>query len=299
MSWVILSIFASLAQSIRTALQKNLKTKLSTISITWIRFAFGVPFAVIYFLILTHLIKETPILNSGFFINCFAASISQIMATLLLISLFSYKNFAVGTTYAKTETVQTAILGMIFFGEYLSNLGILAIILGIFGIFMISISEEKINLKLILKSITKKHAVIGILSGTFFSFSALFIKNASVSLESGNILIKAATTLLVMTIIQTSILGFYLYKKEKEQLKKIKANYKQAFLIGLTSILGSIGWFSAFTMTNVAYVKTVGQIELIFSLLISRKIFKEKQRALELCGIIVVITSIILLILGN
>ena len=42
---------------------------------------------------------------------------AQIVATFLLIHLFSYRNFAVGTTYSKTETVQTAVFGILILGD--------------------------------------------------------------------------------------------------------------------------------------------------------------------------------------
>ena len=297
MTWVVITIFAALMQTIRTASQKNLKEELSTTAITWVRFSFGIPFAILYFVVLSYFITDKPSLNNFFLLNCFIASIAQIIGTFLLISLFSHKNFAVGTTYTKTETMQTAILGVVFFGEYLSLLGILSIMIGIVGIFMISTIEEQVNLKFMLKSILKKYAIMGILSGSFFSLAGLFIKNAITSLESNNIIINASFTLLVIKIIQTFILGLYIYAKEKEQFKKIKQNYKPSLLIGLSSVLGSIGWFTAFSMVNVAYVKVVGQIELIFSLFTSYKIFREKLQIIELCGISLVIASMILLIL--
>ena len=74
-------------------------------------------------------------------------------------------------------------------------------------------------------------------------------------------------------------------------------NLKIMSLIGLTSIIGSIGWFTAFTLTNVAYVKTVGQIELLFSILITHKIFKEKFNRMEIIGGLLVIFSILILVM--
>lgn len=296
MSWIIISILAALAQTVRTSLQKQLKSSLSNAGITWVRFGFGLPFAVIYFLILNHLGLEMPDINQPFIINSFLASICQIIGTFLLVSLFSYKNFAVSTLYAKTEVIQTAIIGIIFFGEYLSIFGILAIMLGVFGIFIISLAEGKISFKMLLKSLSHKTAIIGILSGTFFSLSALFIKNSSYHLGLETPVISSSTTLLTMTIMQTIILGIYLLSKERDQFSKMHKNLKIISLIGLTSIVGSIGWFTAFALTNVAYVKIVGQIELLFSILITHKIFKEKFNRMEIIGGLLVIFSILILV---
>ena len=52
--------------------------------------------------------------------------------------------------------------------------------------------------------------------------------------------------------------------------------------------LGIIFWFTAFTLQNAAYVKAVGQIELIFSLLISTLFFKDHINAREVLGMLLI-----------
>ena len=41
---------------------------------------------------------------------------AQIAATLLLLHLFTLRNFAVGNTFAKTETVQSILFGLVLLG---------------------------------------------------------------------------------------------------------------------------------------------------------------------------------------
>ena len=66
--------------------------------------------------------------------------------------------------------------------------------------------------------------------------------------------------------------------------------------IGSLSGLGSFLWFVAFNLSFIAYVKTLGQLEFLLSLLMSAYYFKEKIYKYELIGmIIVVIGNIILL----
>jgi len=67
--------------------------------------------------------------------------------------------------------------------------------------------------------------------------------------------------------------------------------------LGLTGMLGSIFWFTAFTLQNAAYVFAVGQIEVIFSLAASYLFFKEKMATRELVGIFFLSGSILGLIL--
>jgi drug/metabolite transporter (DMT)-like permease len=70
-----------------------------------------------------------------------------------------------------------------------------------------------------------------------------------------------------------------------------------AVWVGLTSMAGSMGWFTAFTLQTAAYVQAVGQIELVFSLLASVLFFKETVTLRELIGIGFLAVSILTFIL--
>ena len=63
-------------------------------------------------------------------------------------------------------------------------------------------------------------------------------------------------------------------------------------------MLGSAGWFTAMTLENAAYVRAVGQIELVFTFIASYFFFRERSNTLELAGILLIVTGIIILLLG-
>ena len=56
-------------------------------------------------------------------------------------------------------------------------------------------------------------------------------------------------------------------------------------------------WPTAFTLQNVAYVKAVGQVELIFSLAASILFFNEKFTRREAVGIALISASVLSLVL--
>jgi drug/metabolite transporter (DMT)-like permease len=293
--WITACIFAAFFQTIRTGLQKHLKQHLSTDSINWVRYAFGLPFAGLYLWTLLQYGYSIPEINDTFLLYCIGGGIAQIIGTHLLISLFSHRNFAVGTTYAKTEALQTALLGIILFGEFLSIGGTIAIILGVLGVVIISLSESHTKPISVFKKLTHKTALIGIGAGLGFSLSGLFIRQATLILD-GSAIISAALTLVTMIAIQIVILGAWVVYSNRNAFRQILQHLKPSILVGLTSTLGSIGWFTAFALTNAAYVKTVGQIELIFALLLSHKIFKETINRSEVAGMSLVVGSILLLV---
>ena len=67
-------------------------------------------------------------------------SLAQIIATALLVYIFSFRNFAVGTTFSKTETIQTAVFGMVVLGETISLPATFAILISLVGVMMISVT---------------------------------------------------------------------------------------------------------------------------------------------------------------
>ena len=71
---------------------------------------------------------------------------------------------------------------------------------------------------------------------------------------------------------------------------------RTGLLVGLTSLAGSFCWFWAFSLQGAAYVRAVGQVELIFSLAASTLVFREPISRRELAGIAILSASIVLLV---
>jgi drug/metabolite transporter (DMT)-like permease len=116
--WIALTLFAVSMQSVRTAGQRQLTRHLDAVGASMVRFVFGLPFALAYLVIimLWH-DASLPSLNQDFIVFTVIAALMQIIATVLLVYLFTLRNFAVGTTYARIEAVLTAFIGSVFFGE--------------------------------------------------------------------------------------------------------------------------------------------------------------------------------------
>jgi drug/metabolite transporter (DMT)-like permease len=69
-------------------------------------------------------------------------------------------------------------------------------------------------------------------------------------------------------------------------------------LVGVASMLGSVGWFTAMTMQNAAYVRALGQVELIFTFLTSVLIFRERIAKAEIGGTLLIIGGVLILLLA-
>src|SRR4029077_10231071 len=88
------------------------------------RFAFGSPLVIVYIIALHGLAGLAwPTPNLRFVAWGAVGGVSQIFATSCLIYLFSFRNFAVGVAYSKTEVIQAAIFGLLFLDERLTVWG--------------------------------------------------------------------------------------------------------------------------------------------------------------------------------
>ena len=61
----------------------------------------------------------------------------------------------------------------------------------------------------------------------------------------------------------------------------------------------SVCWFTAFTLQNGAYVRALGQIELIFTFIASVFFFRESTSRVEIAGILLVAAGIVMLIFAR
>jgi drug/metabolite transporter (DMT)-like permease len=291
-AWIAFTVLAAVMQAVRTAGQKQISSTVSPMGATLIRYVFGLPFAIAYLLFISQFtalaLFSDALVNARFIIYGLMAGVAQIIATVLLVKCFSFRNFTVGTSFAKTEAIQTAVFGMLLFGSSLSPLGWLAVAVGVLGIFIVSIPTKSGHWE-------PMNVVLGTLSGTAFALTSLWLREASLSLELPA-LKSAALTLVFMISAQSILCIAYIAVREKEQFVAIRKRIRLAWFVGLTSALGSVGWFTAMTLQNPALVKSLGQIEFIFTLLLTTFFFKEKVTRRELAGVLAIVASVLLIL---
>lgn len=293
-SWIFWSLLAAAMQSIRTAGQKYLTADVSPLGATLVRYLFGLPFIAIYLgWLMSTRGYELPLMNTTFLIYGIAAGFLQIIATVLLIRLFALRNFAVGSCYIRTEVLITAMLGFTFFAEVVSLLGWLAILTCVVGLVTITVAKTGT-----VSDLWNRSALYGLGAGVAFSLTSLLIRQASLSFGLDDAMFTAALTLGYMIVVQMLMcLGMLAYVNAGEILIVFK-RWRPSLFIGLTSVLGSAGWFTAFTLERAAYVKTLGQVEFLLTLAISIFYFKERPGRMELVGMVMLVAGVVLLLLS-
>ncbi|MEP3345711.1 MAG: DMT family transporter [Litoreibacter sp.] len=290
--WIYVSVFAAFMQNLRFMLQKHLKsTKLSTGGATFSRFLFSSPLVAIgIWAYLTATQTTFPSLSGTFWAYAMTGGVAQILATACVVALFAERNFAVGIVFKKTEVMLTALIGLLVLGEGISRLGVIAIVIGFAGVLLLS-EPPKGGARFL-----NKAAGFGLGSGLLFGVSAVGYRGAALQIDNPDVFVRAGVTLAMVTAYQTLIMAIWLAWRDKGEISRVVATWRVSSLVGVTSMLGSFGWFVAFALQTAAYVKAVGQVELVFTFIASYFIFKERSTRKELAGIALIVLSILVLV---
>ncbi len=296
--WIPITIAAAFLQNLRSAAQKHLKAVMGTTGATFVRFGFGLPFALLFLLVLSRVAGyQIPSPNGPFLFWVTVGAFGQIAATFLLIHLFSYRNFAVGTAYSRTEPAQTALFALLFFGERVTAGTLAAIAVSVFGVMLISVAHMHMSWRNLVASIFARNALIGLASGTLFGIAAVAYRAASLALGGPNFVMQAAVTLAWTITLQTLVMGGWMLWKDRAEIGRIGKAWKVSLFTGFVGATASFGWFMAMTLQQAAVVKALAQIEMLFTFTASVFFFKEKINRLETAGCLLIVAGILILVL--
>lgn len=297
MLWIPITVAAAFFQNLRSALQRQLKSELSDLGAASVRFLYALPFALIWLALVTLLSEASlPAVNSDFAGWVISGAIAQIIFTFLLMWLFSFSNFTVGTALSKTEVIQVILLEAVLLHESVSGRGLVAILIAFAGVMIMTLGRNRLSLRALFAGLAQKATVIGLACGFALGLSSVFFRGAALSLEDSGIVMRSAFTLAVATAIQTLILLVWLRVFQPGQIRRTIGQWRSCAMVGFAGWAASIFWFMAFTLTHAAYVRALGQIELIFTFLASVFFFREKVSRTEIAGVILLSGAIILLV---
>jgi len=298
--WIPITIAAAFLQNLRSALQKHIKGRLSTLGAAYSRFVYAWPLALAYVLGLNGiggLLFPEP--NGLYLIYCLLGAVTQILFTVVLLWMFSFRSFAVGTTFSKLEVVIIAVLGALILGDGVGAVAALAILLSAVGVVCLSMDQANLTLRGLASGLADKPTLIGLLCAGLLGASVVFFRGAALALGHDNFVMAAGYTLALALVLQTVIMGLFLVWREPGQIGAVLRHWRWAAPAGIAGALCSVCWFTAFTLQNAAYVRAVGQIELVFTFLASVVFFREKVSRLEISGILLVVGAILLLLLAG
>jgi drug/metabolite transporter (DMT)-like permease len=293
--WIPITLFAAFAQTIRNAAQKHLTATLGTLGATLVRFLYGIPFAVIWLALVRHAGGfDLPQANWAFTGWILLGAVSQIAGTALLLQVMRERNFTLGVAYSKTEAIQVAFFGFLFLADPLGPGAVAAAMFGTLGVMLMSPIDREHPLRTLLRGWTSRVALYGLASGTCFGFASVGYRGASLALESVPFPMAAAFGLLVAQVSQTMLLGGWLLHRNARTVLQVLLAWRTSLLVGFTGAAASAAWFTAMAIEPIAHVRTLGLVELLFAYVVSRRLFHEHLTRIELTGIALLCTALVI-----
>lgn len=295
--WILVTLAASAVQTLRFLLQKRLKgIGLSTAGATFSRFLYAAPLATAGAAGLTVAAGGgLPGLRPEFWAFAIAGGLGQIIGTFCTVALFSERSFAVGIAFTKTETLLVAGFSVLLLGEAVSALGLVAILIGVAGVLMLSRGVAAAGF---LRGLFSRAMALGLLAGALLGVAAVGYRGAVLAVEGGDVLLRAVVALALVTGFQTLAMAPWLIWREPGQIGLVLRHWRATAPVGLTGVAGSFGWFVAFGLQHAAYVRALGQVELLFGLLVSILWFRERATLTEAGGMALLLISLVMIILA-
>jgi drug/metabolite transporter (DMT)-like permease len=290
--WAIFTVVAAAGQVLRNAQQRELTQSLGTVGATHVRFLFGLPFALLFLiLVLAGTGLPVPQLNGTMLAWTVAGALAQIAATALLLAAMRERSFVVITAYSKTEPTQVAVFGLAFLGDHISLGVAAAIAIATAGVLTVSWPRSTGG-----EAFTWKPALLGIGSGALFAIAAIGFRGGIRALDTPSFVMGATVTLALGLLIQTVLLSAYLWMFDRKTLMEIMRLWRPSLLAGFTGAFASQMWFLAFAIETAAKVRTLALVEILFAQVLSRNLFKQTLASREAAGIGLIIAGVVLLL---
>ena len=292
--WAVFTLIAAAGQTVRNAMQRELTATLGTVGATHVRFLFGFPFALVILvgvLAFTGLALPRP--GFVFWLWVLAGTVTQVLATALMLAAMGERSFVVAIAYIKTEPVQVAVFGFLVLGDALTLPMIIAILVATAGVITMSFKP---------RGGAKADALptlLGIGSGAMFALAAVTYRGGILSLEGTPFVMAATFTLTVGLFLTASLLSLYLALRDRAVLAAIVRAWRPSLLAGAMGAFSSEFWFLAFALATAASVRTLGLVEVLFAQAISTFVFKQPTSRREAAGIVLVVIGVVLLIWGR
>ncbi|MFV0280007.1 MAG: EamA family transporter [Rhodoblastus sp.] len=308
--WVVFTIAASAAQTARNAMQRDLIVTLGTAGATFVRFLFGLPFALL-FLAAVSAASGTlaPAPGAASLLWTGLGGVSQIVATGLMLAAMREKSFVVAIAYTKTEPVQVALFGLVFLGDHVSATTAAAILTATSGVMLMSWPRKAgdtspAGASPLDASSTGvlpagwKPAAYGLVSAAMFAFSAIGYRAGILELGAPNFVLGASTVLALALAIQSALIVLGLAIFDRGLLSAIFRAWRPSMLAGFMGALASQFWFLAFAIDTAARVRTLALIEVVFAQVVTKKVFQQQTSFREFLGMAMILAGVVLLLWG-
>jgi drug/metabolite transporter (DMT)-like permease len=293
--WIFLTLAASVAQTARNALQRELTSRHGALGAAHARFLYGLPFATLFLALLGWWGETTPPLPGGETVLWAAVGgVTQIAGTALLLMAMQSSAFVVAVAYSKTEPLLVLLVAWLAFGGVPTAVQSVAIVLATVGVMLMSwpggVAERG----------WFRALVLGIASGAGFAVSALCYRQGIMALDPAlGFAMRATLTLVTALTIQTITLSAWLMWRRPGVMRALLRDPFTALPAGLAGAVASQFWFLAFAVQTAALVRTLALVEVPISQVVTRRFFAQTVSPNQKAGLAALCIGLVGLILGG
>jgi drug/metabolite transporter (DMT)-like permease len=290
--WIPLTLFAAAAQTVRNTAQRQLTDELGALGATLVRFFYGMPILVLWLAgVIIAGSHALPALTADFAVWIAVAALGQMAGTALLLRAMAARSFAIGLVYSKSEVLQVALFSVIFLGESLSLTTAVAIVLATLGVVLLARRGDA-ALPRSGRSWADPAALFGLASGTGFAISVVGYRAAALALHIDSPFLAAAETLFWSQLAQTLLLLAWLLARTPSVVLGVLREWRMSLFAGIAGASASIANVTALALEPASHVRTLILIEVLFTYVVSLRIFRETISRREVVGIVLVVLGV-------
>lgn len=301
--WIALALLAGLLQVARNAASRALGRDVPHLLNTWARFTFNLPFTGVLLLVVTGT-HGWPILSPTFWAWTAACAFCQSAANLCLVAAFAAIPFARAVVLHKTEVALAPFVGVLLFAELPTLCGWLGVLLCALGTMALNVAgRPEARWRDLWRFDRGSLCALGSAVGVVFA--SFFLKRGCAVFEQDNpalpdrTFLAAVHALVHAAWLQSVVLTFLLWRWRRADFALVRPHWRGMLRLGLAAAVCSLCWFQAYALALVAYVKALGQIEIVAAALWSRWVIGERGLRAQLPAIALVVLGILVVLLGQ
>lgn len=294
-AWIPLTLWAALAQTARNAAQRSVTAELGTLAATLVRFLYGLPLA-------TAWVAGLTLVGGGYPVPHFSlpyaswqvmGALTQVGATAFLLLAMKERNFVLAVAYSKTEVLQVALFSAVLLQELPGPLALGAMAVSTLGVVLLSLPAGGWRAVRTGGS-NRKLVTYGLACGACFALASVGFRGASLALGDGVApWVAGAWGVFWAQLLQSVVLGGWLLVRQPGVAGAIARAWRLSVVAGSMGALASIAWFTAYAMRPASDVRTLGLVEVLFSYLVSRRMFRESLSRTEGIGLALVLAGLV------
>ena len=270
MFWIPVTVAAAALQVARNAAQRSLMTGAGPWGATLVRFLFGLPFSIAFASVALLALPLKPTLSGVYFGWAALGGVMQLGATAALLTAMQRSSFALGTAFQQSGLPFAAIMGLLLFGDPLSNQAWIGVALASAGLVVLSWPKRGQDAQ------DWTAAALGTLSGFCFAISANAFRQAAHSLDIDHPIPSALVTVAVVQALQSAGLTLWLAIRDRASLRAALRSWRVSIGAGFFGAAASAGWFVALALAPAGLVRAVGVVEMPIAALAGRRLFAER-----------------------